>query len=273
MYIKIGVGKLSKKFIAIFTLLLVLLQCFPMMALGETGKPIVIRRGNTPTKPSNLKASVLTGTDGSKSIYLNWDVAVEKESGIKQYDIYRNGAYLASTKMSRHCDVTVKPENKYQYKVIAIANNGSKSNPATSNTVSLVTKRKVINAKTGAVSYKPLSSEKISLDDNPNYKKTIHLQTGKISYTLKNPSKVDYSSWFKGLKLVDSKTNLLSPMINPNAGKYNLKTLFPNSAFINNTLSNNSTKIYNSSLNTSLPNLKTKSFFNSDGKINLDIGK
>lgn len=49
------------------------------------------------------------------------------ESGIKHYEIIRDGVTITTTTETRHVDDQLEPETVYHYVIIAVANNGETS--------------------------------------------------------------------------------------------------------------------------------------------------
>jgi hypothetical protein len=175
---KSGVKINSRKLVAFFTLILFMLQYLPLMTFGATGTATIIKGGNTPTAPTNVKASLhISGS--TKYVTISWSPSKETEKGIAQYRVYRNGTLLGSTVNCSYTDRTVKDQQKYQYKVVGIGNNGRESKPGVSNTVDLVQKQAVISAKTGKQT--GLQDFKTPL----TYQPVKNVKTGSISYALK----------------------------------------------------------------------------------------
>lgn len=174
---KNGVKINSRKLIVFLTLVLFMFQCLPLMTFGATGKATVIKEGNTPTAPTNVKAS-LHISGNTKYVTITWSPSKESEKGIAQYRVYRNGKLLGSTVNCSYTDRTVKVQEKYQYKVVGIGNNTRESKPGVSNTVNLVEQQTVINAKTGESSLRPFKNP-------PTYKKVTNVKTGSTSFVLK----------------------------------------------------------------------------------------
>lgn len=227
-----------KKLVVVLTLFLFAVQCLPLIAFGATGKATIIKGGNTPTAPTNVQAAI-RANDGSKYVTISWSPSKETEKGIAQYRIYRNGKVLGSTVKCSYTDRTVKEQEKYQYKVVAIGNNGRESRPGVSNTANLVSMQKVINAQTKETSYQEFPNKL-------TYKKVTSVQTGQVSYVLKPAAKS--TSISSGLKL---KSGLSSKSLNLkslNIKKYNIKSKGVNlKTSASNNLSNISYKTNNTS--------------------------
>lgn len=231
------------KLVAILALILLVIQCLPLIAFGATGTATIIKGGNTPTAPSNVKAAI-RANDGNKYITISWSPSKETEKGIAQYRIYRNGKMLGSTVQCSYTDRTVKEQEKYQYKVVAIGNNGRESRPGVSNTANLVSMQKVINAKTKETSYQEFPNKL-------TYKKVTSAQTGQVSYVLKPAAKS--TSISSGLKLRSGVSSKGVSLKSLNIKKYNIKSKGVNlktSASTN--LSNVSYKTNNTSLGVKL---------------------
>ena len=71
-----------------------------------------------PGEPKNLTAE-LTGTGSETAVALSWEEAVDAESGIFCYSIYRDDEFLDVTTDLKYTDTTVEDGNTYQYKVVA----------------------------------------------------------------------------------------------------------------------------------------------------------
>src|SRR6185437_15826452 len=82
-----------------------------------------------PTPPGNL----IAGAPSPTQVDLSWS-ASQDNVGVTGYEIYRDGAYLATTAATSYSDVTASPETSYSYEVRALdaaGNRSSFSNPAT----------------------------------------------------------------------------------------------------------------------------------------------
>ncbi|MBN2433207.1 MAG: fibronectin type III domain-containing protein, partial [Acidobacteria bacterium] len=78
-----------------------------------------------PPVPSNL-AGVPTGPFG---VELTWNPVTDSGSGLKEYDIYRGGVFIASTTLNTYVDGDLTPETPYSYTVRAVDNAGNTSAP------------------------------------------------------------------------------------------------------------------------------------------------
>lgn len=210
---KSGVKINSRKLVAFFTLILFMLQYLPLMTFGATGTATIIKGGNTPTAPTNVKASLhISGS--TKYVTISWSPSKETEKGIAQYRVYRNGTLLGSTVNCSYTDRTVKDQQKYQYKVVGIGNNGRESKPGVSNTVDLVQKQAVISAKTGKQT--GLQDFKTPL----TYQPVKNVKTGSISYALKPVT----ATKTKSTGLPNSNIKLASGLNLGGGGKLNLSS-------------------------------------------------
>ncbi len=81
-----------------------------------------------PTAPSRLSRSLTS----SYELRLSWSPSVDT-SGIREYQISRNGSLLGTTTNTSYSDNTVRPDTYYTYSVVAIDNSpqANKSAPAT----------------------------------------------------------------------------------------------------------------------------------------------
>jgi chitodextrinase len=82
-----------------------------------------------PTPPGNL----IAGAPSPTQVDLSWS-ASQDNVGVTGYEIYRDGAYLATTAATSYSDVTASPATSYSYQVRALdaaGNRSNFSNPAT----------------------------------------------------------------------------------------------------------------------------------------------
>lgn len=174
-------GKGKFKFFSLLTLVtLTILCCFSLNVFAATGSAKIINKGDIPSKPGNLTATVKENANGKKYFYLTWSASKDECSGIKEYKIYRNNQLIATTIDTDYIDRDVNNLDKYRYQVIAVDNNGHKSQPAQTGILTLEKNpaKKIINIKTGEIKYvTPIIS-----NVNKDLKKIIHVQTGKISF-------------------------------------------------------------------------------------------
>ena len=145
-----------KRLTAVFTLVLMVIQCLPLTALAGIGEVKIINKGDTPTMPSNLKATVQTGANGRKYILLTWDASKDTCSGIKHYNIYRNGLFVESTKNRKYEDYKVNDQERYRYKIVAIDYNNHTSRPNQTPVLTLYNPpaQKFIDIKTNTSTWK-----------------------------------------------------------------------------------------------------------------------
>ncbi|WP_051348385.1 discoidin domain-containing protein [Peribacillus kribbensis] len=85
-----------------------------------------------PEAPANLTASVVS----SSEIKLNWSAATDN-TGVSEYEIYRDGVYIGSTTSMTYSDTGLKSSTAYNYFVKAKDSSGNTS--GSSNTASAVT--------------------------------------------------------------------------------------------------------------------------------------
>ncbi|NRQ55265.1 lytic polysaccharide monooxygenase [Brevibacillus sp. HD1.4A] len=83
-----------------------------------------------PTVPGNVTSVSQTAT----SIELSWSNSVAS-NGIKQYDVYRDGQKIASTKETAYTDKGLTPATAYTYTVVAVDTRGKESKPSKALTV------------------------------------------------------------------------------------------------------------------------------------------
>ncbi len=70
---------------------------------------------NPPTPPQNLRFVSVTST----SVIITYDPAIDNESGVKQYHIFKNGTEIAQTDALSYEDTDVQPNETYEYYVKA----------------------------------------------------------------------------------------------------------------------------------------------------------
>ncbi|WP_240343979.1 lytic polysaccharide monooxygenase [Paenibacillus sp. SYP-B3998] len=92
-----------------------------------TGGPVV----EIPTTPTQLKSTAQTDT----SINLSW-LASMAPSGIKHYEVYRDGKNVGIATQPSYEDKGLKPSTSYTYLVVSICGTGGHSAPSQSVTVS-----------------------------------------------------------------------------------------------------------------------------------------
>jgi len=177
----------KKKIVAIALALFMALQCFPVATLAETGKATIVNKGDTPTPPPNLSAKILISVQGKKYVYLTWGASKDTCSGIQQYDIYRNGKLIMSTKNRKFTDYNVNENEKYIYKVVAKDYKNHTSKPSQTPVITLTDKPKEkvvkdLNGNTKTVPATSVSKIKKSGGMLDGYNRIIHVQTGKVDY-------------------------------------------------------------------------------------------
>ncbi|MES9677911.1 fibronectin type III domain-containing protein [Bacillus safensis] len=68
----------------------------------------------------------LTASSTDTSVSLSWE-AVDYVGGIKEYEIYRNGSYVAKRVGTSFSESGLTPDTTYSYAVKAVSSNGSTS--------------------------------------------------------------------------------------------------------------------------------------------------
>lgn len=79
-----------------------------------------------PTPPA-CPSGLTSPSQGYNSIALSWVAAVDPESGIATYKVYRDGAFLADTAMTTYADTGLQPGTSYAYAVLAVNGAGLSS--------------------------------------------------------------------------------------------------------------------------------------------------
>ncbi|MFD0616950.1 discoidin domain-containing protein [Paenibacillus sp. GCM10027629] len=143
-----------------------------------------------PTIPSELKAEVKNDT----SVTLSWIAASDPETGIKQYDIYRNGIKVAETSGTNYIDNGLTESNEYTYQVSAV--NGQGMEGEKSGTVTVRTAEDTIPPTVDKVT--SLQNDKISVTFSEPVDPQSAQNTG--NYVLNTPISV------RSAVLVDDKT-------------------------------------------------------------------
>lgn len=75
-----------------------------------------------PTAPGNLHSMMVT----EEAVLLMWNPA-SHSAGIKNYEVYRDGVYVATTSQTSYQDTGLKEDTTYRYIVKATSNDGEKS--------------------------------------------------------------------------------------------------------------------------------------------------
>jgi hypothetical protein len=86
-----------------------------------------------PAAPQNVSAAVVAPS----RVDLQWNAAIDPESGVIQYRIHRNGRYIAGTTATQFSDIGVPPNGTYSYAVTAVNASFSQSDFSATATVSL----------------------------------------------------------------------------------------------------------------------------------------
>ena len=95
--------------------------------LAPAGEPDTI----PPSAPENVMATALD----DRRVELSWDPAIDHETGIVQYRIYRDGIILATVNGQQFIDTAVTNLIKYRYTVLAVNYHGVEGEQSTSLTV------------------------------------------------------------------------------------------------------------------------------------------
>jgi chitodextrinase len=134
-----------------------------------------------PTAPEDLEITDLQ----SNSISISWRPSTDQESGVKGYEVFRDGSSVGTTSATSYSDTGLVPETKYTYQVLAYDRNDNKS--SRSDPVSGTTK------EPGAAEYTLLKAKgSISLDG------VLSKYDGASALTLKAPNG-DNTVTFRGL--------------------------------------------------------------------------
>jgi hypothetical protein len=246
----------NKKMVAIVLALTMVLQCLPVVTLAATGQATIVNKGDTPTPPPNLSAKILISVAGDRYVYLTWDASKDTCSGIQQYDIYRNGKLIMSTKNRKFTDYTVNENEKYIYKVVAKDYNGHSSKPSETPVITLTNNpQKVVKDLNGNTKLVAPSLTKNSGGMLDGYNRIINVQTGNVTYVPIKSSALKKSTSIPVINLQKPKNNPLSIL------NYNKDKLAGTNATIselsnavkssNNWLSNKSLNFLNNSINLS----------------------
>jgi chitodextrinase len=76
-----------------------------------------------PTTPTDLEITDVQ----SNSISLSWKASTDRDSGVKGYEIFRDGSSVGTTGTTSYSDTGLLPETKYTYQVLAYDFNDNKS--------------------------------------------------------------------------------------------------------------------------------------------------
>jgi chitodextrinase len=79
-----------------------------------------------PSVPAELTVTYVAGSDGSPSLNLGWSASSD-DGIIAGYEIYRDGAFLASTAVTTYADYQINPLTNYCYAVLAYDKSGNAS--------------------------------------------------------------------------------------------------------------------------------------------------
>src|SRR5450759_5003720 len=86
--------------------------------------------------PKNLKSP--SGTETDSTIVLIWDKP-ENYMDINGYDVFKNGKYIGSSKMTNYTVNNLNPNTKYSFTIKSKNANGELSKPA--NEIKIITKK------------------------------------------------------------------------------------------------------------------------------------
>lgn len=253
----------GQKILLIMMMVLFIAYLFiPLSASAATnGKLKIINEGDTPTKPPNLVAQVLEDANGKKYFYLKWGASTDKCSGIKRYNIYRNGILVASTTNRTYTDYKIDDKTRYRYQVVAVDHKEHISKPSQTPiltkynppAIKVIVAKNLINKDKKQEEYWIRSKTPTILDKVNGTTRIIYAQNNTISRvplptnlkqtnitthlnTTFNTSINDFNNSIKGL----NNTSLIK--------NFNIT--------VNNTI-NNSVKSFNSSVNNSVKDFNT----------------
>lgn len=169
-----------------------------------------------PSVPGNVTSVSQTAT----SIELGWTKSVATD-GIKQYDVYRDGKLIASTKETAYTDKDLTPATAYSYTVVAVDGKGKESNASKALTVRTkvedIVDTEAPTAPAGIMTHHPTEAE-IDLmwspsRDNVGVVKYEIYRDGSHVGTVEKPSFVDKgltagTSYTYTIKAVDAAGNI-----------------------------------------------------------------
>jgi chitodextrinase len=95
---------------------------------GPRSSLTVRTRDATPPSAANLTAAAVNAT----RINLSWSAAVDPETGVNRYRIYRNGTLIDSTAATSYGNQGLVPNTTYTYHVIAVNGEGLSGPPSNS---------------------------------------------------------------------------------------------------------------------------------------------
>ncbi|MCD6304452.1 MAG: lamin tail domain-containing protein, partial [Planctomycetes bacterium] len=98
----------------------------PSTTGGTPGGPNVIFDTTPPTTPSDVQADVVA----QNRIDLTWTPAVDDESGVAFYTVYRDDTAIGTSAGTSYADEAVQPGVFYSYHVTASNNDGYESQPS-----------------------------------------------------------------------------------------------------------------------------------------------
>ncbi|MCR9228434.1 MAG: fibronectin type III domain-containing protein [Flavobacteriaceae bacterium] len=111
-----------RKFDQVKGIVMVLLLLASCSSGGGNDAPLIDEDTQAPTKPSGLIVENVTQTTAE----LRWDASTDN-IGVKNYSIYQNGSYLASSGQTFYALDNLEPGNVYTYQVMAADAAGNES--------------------------------------------------------------------------------------------------------------------------------------------------
>jgi hypothetical protein len=92
------------------------------LKLAPYGEPDI----SPPTAPENLVATIRN----HEQVLLSWDPAMDIDTGVVEYRVYRNGTHIGSTNYLEWLDQDLEELTEYAYQVIAVNFHAAESLPA-----------------------------------------------------------------------------------------------------------------------------------------------
>nr|WP_321410765.1 fibronectin type III domain-containing protein [uncultured Allomuricauda sp.] len=114
--------KLIRKFSQVKGILMVLILVVSCSSSGGNDETPIDEDTQAPTKPSGLVVENVTQTTAD----LRWDASSDNV-GVKNYSIYQNGTYLASSGQAFYALNDLEPGSEYSYQVLATDAAGNES--------------------------------------------------------------------------------------------------------------------------------------------------
>ncbi|BCN31452.1 glycosyl hydrolase family 18 protein [Anaeromicropila herbilytica] len=173
-----------KKYFTVLLVLALLLSC-QTPTTSMAGKRIA------PYPPTNLKTSSISST----SITLNWTLSTSN-ANVSSYYVYKNGAYIGSTKTNTYVISNLTPSTSYSFYVKAYGTNGLLS--TASNTVTVTTLAAISPTPTVTPTITPSPSPTIAPTPTPTVEPTIAptiTPTPTVAPTLSTRMVGYYAAW------------------------------------------------------------------------------